>query len=144
MTDQPDLYDPANYNADEVIAYLHDNPEQAAAILEAEQAQGGKDRKTVKEAAQEILDAADAPPQEPPVDPNAPTPPADTPVVPEGLEEARAATAQPTGDPAHDDPPYADSANPPEAQTSYYSTEVGSEQENLVAPGSGADTEAAE
>lgn len=147
MTDTPptpDLYDPADYNADEVIAYLRDNPEQAAAILEAEQAEGGKDRKTVKEAAQEILDSADAPPQEPPVDPGGVTPSTDddaTPVLPEGVAEARAATAQPTGDPSIDAPPYADSANPPEAQAGYYSTEVGSDQENLVAPGSGADTD---
>lgn len=147
MTDTPptpDLYDPADYNADEVIAYLRENPEQAAAILEAEKAEGGKDRKTVKEEAQAILDSADAPPQEPPVDPGGVTPtPADdaTPVLPDGVTEARAATAQPTGDPSIDAPPYSDSANPPESRADYYATEVGSDQENLVAPGSGADVD---
>lgn len=141
MTDTPNEFDPADYNADDVVAYIRDNPDQAQAILEAETAEGGKDRKTVREAAEEAIADADAANAAGTGDGDGPTDGDGAPDLPEGLAESRAATAQPTGDPSIDAPPYADSANPPEAQAAYYSTEVGAEQENLVAPGSGADTD---
>lgn len=45
----PASYDPGDYSADEVIAYVRANPDAAAAVLTAELA--GKARKTVIEAA---------------------------------------------------------------------------------------------
>lgn len=156
----PATYDPSGYTVDEVAEFLKANPEQAQRIYDAEVADGGKDRQGVKDAAVQagativLADDPNADPDGPaldengnPVDGSQPPPPDAAPLAvnspnlldpanpPEGYVETRAATAQPTGDPAIDHPPYSDNATPPETRGDYASTETSSSQETTIAGG---------